>query len=264
MASPTGEMTFWDHLDALRGVLLRVAAVMFVAAVGAFIAMPWVFDRFIMGPWSPDFPLYALFDRLAASCGVELDGAAAFRGVEVVSLELASQFFIHMSASCWLALVVAFPIIIYLLWGFVAPGLYPQEKRGVRRVFVFGNLMFYIGVAVGYCLVIPLTVRFLADYRLSESIGAIVSLDSYMDNFFTLLILMGAVFELPVVAWFLGKAGVLTRGFFSRYRRHAIVALLIVSALITPTGDPFTLAVVFFPIYALWELSAALVPKEKH
>ena len=174
MASPTGEMTFWDHLDALRGVLLRVAAVMFVAAVGAFIAMPWVFDRFIMGPCSPDFPLYALFDRLAASCGVELDGAAAFRGVEVVSLELASQFFIHMSASCWLALVVAFPIIIYLLWGFVAPGLYPQEKRGVRRVFVFGNLMFYIGVAVGYCLVIPLTVRFLADYRLSESIGAIV------------------------------------------------------------------------------------------
>jgi len=261
--SDASEMTFWDHLDALRGVLLRVAAVVAVAAVGSFIVMPVVFDRFIMGPCSPDFPLYGLFDRLAEACGIELDGASGFRGVNVVSLELASQFFIHMSASCWLALVLSFPIIIYLLWGFVAPGLYPHEKRGIRRVFIFGNLMFYLGVAVGYCLVIPLTVRFLADYRLSESIGAVVSLDSYMDNFFTLLILMGAVFELPIIAWFLGKAGLLTRQFFGRYRRHAIVVLLIVAALITPTGDPFTLAVVFFPIYALWELSASLVPKAK-
>ena len=150
-----------------------------------------------------------------------------------------------------------------MLWGFVAPALSDHEKRGITRAFIFGNIMFYLGVAVGYFLVFPLALRFLADYRLSDAIRPIVSLDSYMDNFFTLLLMMGAVFELPLLAWLLGKMGILTRGFFGRYRRHAIVALLIVAALITPTGDPFTLFIVFIPIYALWEMSARLVPVDK-
>ena len=104
--------------------------------------------------------------------------------------------------------------------------------------------------------------RFLADYSLSDKIRTLVSLDSYMDNFFTLLLLMGAIFELPLLAWLLGKMGFLTRGFFSRYRRHAIVVLLIVAAAVTPTGDPFSLMAVFLPIYALWEFSRRLVPAE--
>ena len=120
--------------------------------------------------------------------------------------------------------------------------------------------MFYLGVTVGYFLVFPLAVRFLSTYQLSENIRPIVSLDSYMDNFFTLLLMMGAVFELPLLAWVLGKMGMLTRGFFSTYRRHAVVVLLIIAALITPTGDPFTLFIVFIPIYTLWEASARLVP----
>ncbi len=123
--------------------------------------------------------------------------------------------------------------------------------------------MFYLGVATGYFLVFPLAVRFLAGYQLSEAIRPIVSLDSYMDNFFMLLVMMGTVFELPLLAWLLGRIGVLTRSFFRRYRRHAIVVLLIVAAVITPTGDPFTLFLVFTPIYALWEIGARLVPAEK-
>lgn len=248
------EATFWDHLDALRGVLVRVVAVVAVLGIAAFVAMPWIFDHVIMAPCSPSFPVYAVFDRIAGQ--TTADGF----NVDVVSLELASQLFIHLSASCWIALIAAFPIVIYLLWGFVAPGLYEHERRGITRAFVFGNIMFYLGVAVGYFLIFPLTVRFLADYRLSDAIRPIVSLDSYMDNFFTLLLMMGAVFELPLLAWLLGKMGVLRRDFFGRYRRHAIVALLVVAALITPTGDPFTLFIVFIPIYALWEASARLVP----
>lgn len=251
------EMTFWDHLDDLRRVLFRVLAVVAVLGVGSFIAMPYIFNDIIMAPCSPDFPTYRIFDTIAGS-----DTASQF-SVDVVSLELASQFFIHMSASCWTAFVIGFPIIIYLLWGFVAPGLYEHERRGFTRGFLFGNIMFYLGMAVGYFLVFPLAVRFLADYRLSDSIRPVVSLDSYMDNFFTILLMMGAVFELPLLAWILGKTGLLTRSFFSRYRRHAIVALLIVAALITPTGDPFTLFLVFIPIYALWECSARLVPADK-
>ena len=168
---------------------------------------------------------------------------------------------IHMSSSLWAAFIVGFPIVVYLLWQFVAPGLYEKEKRGARIAFLFGNLMFYLGMAVGYFLVFPLAVRFLADYQLSTAIVQTVSLTSYMDAFYTLVLSMGIVFELPLVAWLLGKIGILHRDFFTTYRRHAIVALLIVAAVITPTGDVMTLAIVFFPIYTLWEASALLVPK---
>ena len=112
---------------------------------------------------------------------------------------------------------------------------------------------------MGYAFVFPIALRFLATYSLSSHITPVVSLDSYMDNFFTIVLLMGAVFELPLLAWLLGSIGLLHRSFFRRYRRHAIVALLVVAALITPTGDPFTLFAVFLPIYALWEFSAHLV-----
>lgn len=251
-----GEMTFWDHLDDLRHVLVRVVIVVVVLGIGSFIAMHWLFDNVIMAPCSPEFPTYVLFDRLAGQTGL----ATGDFDVDIVSLQLTSQIFIHLSASCWVSLIVGFPIILYLLWGFVAPALYEHEKRGIRKAFIFGNLMFYLGVATGYFLVFPLAVRFLADYTLSSAIRPVVSLDSYMDNFFTLLLMMGAVFELPLLAWVLGKMGLLHRDFFKKYRRHAIVALMIVAALITPTGDPFTLFLVFIPIYALWEGSARLVP----
>jgi len=253
------EASFWVHLDALRSVLLRVLFVVAVFGTVAFIAMPWVFDHVIMAPTYPDFPTYAFFDRAAAWFGADNQGGFS---VNIVSLELASQLFVHFSAACWTALIVAFPIVLYLLWGFVAPALYAHERKGIVKAFFFGNVMFYLGVATGYFLVFPLAVRFLADYQLSEVIHPVVSLDSYMDNFFTLLLMMGAVFELPLLAWFLGKAGLLTRSFFAKYRRHAVVALLIVAAIITPTGDPFTLFLVFIPVYALWELSARLVPPE--
>lgn len=164
-----------------------------------------------------------------------------------------------MSTSFWMAFVLCFPIVIYLMWSFVSPGLYENEKRGARRSFVFGNLMFFLGVAVGYFIVFPITLRFLANYHVSEMVPNQISLSSYIDTFLMLILVMGLIFELPLVAWLLGRIGLLKRDFFKRYRRHAIVILLIIAAVITPTGDPFTLMVVFLPIYLLYELSALLV-----
>lgn len=252
-------MTFWDHLDALRGVILRVLAVAAALAVAAFCVMPWFFDTVIMAPCRSDFPFYRLIDAIAGVSPLGFAPAGAF-DLHLVSLQLASQFYVHLSASCWTAIVAGFPVIIYILWSFISPALYEREKRGIRRAFLFGNIMFYAGVGVGYFLVFPLALRFLATYSLSADITPMISLDSYMDNFFTLILLMGAVFELPLVAWLLGKMGFLRRSFFSRYRRHAILGLLIAAGFITPTGDPFTLLAVFIPIYALWEFSARLVP----
>lgn len=258
------EMNFWDHVDELRGVLLRSGAVVLSAAVVLFIFMGDIFDAVILAPCRPEFPLYRLFDHLQGLGPFAPDVAGSDFHVDLINIRLASQFFIHMSTSCWLAVILSFPFIIYQLWGFISPALYPHERRNASAAFVWGNMMFYIGIAVGYFLVFPLTLRFLADYRLSDSIPNTITIESYMDNFLLLTLLMGCVFELPLLAWLLGKTGLLTRGFFNRYRRHAIVALLTVAAIITPTGDPFTLFVVFLPIFMLWEGSATLVPRDKH
>ena len=244
------ESSFWDHAEVLRGVLIRAVAVIAVLAVVFFAVMPRLFDSVVMAPCRPDFPLYSF---LGAEMGE----------VRLINIQLASQFFIHMSASLYLALVAGFPIVLSLLWGFVSPGLYPDEKRGASVALVGANLMFFAGVAVGYYLVFPLTLRFLADYQLSPLIPNQISLDSYMDNFLMVVLMMGIVFELPVAAWLLGRLGIVHRGLFTAYRRHAIVALLVLAAVITPTGDPFTLAVVFVPVYILWEISALLVPSIK-
>ena len=255
MSEGQGEMSFWGHLDELRKVLFKIAGVVILVSIVMFIAMPYVFDTVVLAPTHHDFPLYALFDAIMPP----EPGTPPF-DIDLININLASQLFIHLSMSGYTAAVICFPIIIYLLWGFISPGLYENERKNSRTAFLFGIIMFYLGIAVGYFLVFPLTLRFLATYQLSESIHNTLTLDSYMDNFLGICLIMGIVFELPLVAWLLGKFGILTRAFFSKYRRHAIVALLVAAALITPTGDPFTLMIVFIPIYSLWEFSAFIVP----
>ena len=228
------EMSFWEHLDDLRGVLIKIAVVLVIAAVALFIWMPDIFDRVILAPCSSDFALYRWIDRLAAT----IPGMSELGGdfhVDLINIQLASQLYIHLSTSFWLAVVLTFPIILYLLWTFIAPALYQNERRGVRRAFLFGVFMFYLGVAVGYFLVFPIILRFLADYHVSQLVPNQVSLDSYMDNFLMMVFFMGVVFELPLLCWLLGNIGVLHRDFFSKYRRHAIVALVVLAAIITPT-----------------------------
>ena len=254
------EMSFWDHIDALRSVLVRIIIVLVVVTIGLFCVMPIIFDKVILAPCHGDFVLYRLFERMTSSVPWLPQFTTGDFQVELINIKLASQFFIHMSSSFWLALVLTFPIVLYLLWTFVAPALYPHERRGVKTAFSIGCLMFFLGVAVGYFVVFPVTLRFLADYHVSQLVPNQISLDSYMDTFLMLIFVMGVIFELPLLAWLLGSLGVLHRGFFKTYRRHAVVALLALAAIITPTGDPFTLMVVFLPIYLLYEVSAFLVP----
>lgn len=257
------DMSFWDHVDALRSLLLKAGGVVLVLSVVFFAAMPWIFDNVILAPTHGDFILYRLFNRVTSLSLLMPDFSTEGFEVKLINIQLASQFFIHMSTSFWLAVVMSFPVIIALLWNFVSPALYPGEKRGVKRAFMIGNVMFFVGVAVGYFVVFPVTLRFLAEYQVSALVPNQISLDSYMDNFLVLIGVMGLVFELPLLAWLLGTLGVIDRDFFNRYRRHAIAVLLILAAVITPTGDPFTLMVVFLPIYGLWEGGAILVPRHK-
>ncbi|MBO4803558.1 MAG: twin-arginine translocase subunit TatC [Muribaculaceae bacterium] len=255
------EMSFWDHIDALRSVLVRIVVVLVVVTIGLFCVMPAIFDSIILAPCHGDFALYRLFQGITSSVSWLPQFSTEGFHVELINIKLASQFFIHMSTSFWLALVLMFPFVLYQLWTFVAPALYPNEKKGVKTAFCIGCLMFFLGVAVGYFIVFPVTLRFLADYHVSQMVPNQISLDSYMDTFLMLIFVMGIIFELPLLAWLLGVMGVLHRDFFRKYRRHAVVVLLALAAIITPTGDPFTLMIVFLPIYLLFEISAYLVPK---
>jgi sec-independent protein translocase protein TatC len=253
-------MTFWDHLDALRGVLFRIVGVVIGLAIAMFFVMRWFFDHIIMWPCRADFPLYSMLSFMQGDGDFLPNLSNTNFSVKVINISLGTQLMTHLSASLWLAFAFSFPIIIYLLWSFVSPGLYENERRGARKAFLFGNIMFYLGVLVGYFVVFPLALRFLSQYQLSPTIENTLTLDSYMDNFYGIILAMGIVFELPLVAWLLGRIGLLKRSFFKKYRRHAIVALTALAAFITPTSDIFTLAIVFAPLYALWELSAFLVP----
>lgn len=253
------EMSFWDHLDVLRSLIFKMLILVVAMMCLFFVLMPDIFDSVILAPCRGDFPLYTLFARITQQFPTLPQFNAEGWEVKLINIQLASQFFIHMSTSFWLGLIFSFPAVLYLMWKFVKPALYARERLGVKLAFSLGVLMFDMGLAVGYFVVFPVTLRFLADYQVSAMIPNQISLDSYMDTFLMLLFVMGLVFEMPLVAWVLSKIGLLTRGFFRRYRRHAVVVLLILAAVITPTGDPFTLMIVFIPLYLLYELSALIV-----
>lgn len=258
-------MSFWDHLEEFRWMLLRSIIALIVFTLAAFIVMPYIFDNYILAPSRSDFVLYTYLCKLTSSMPFIPDFCNQDFQIEIININLTSQFFKHMSTSFWLAILLTFPYLIFEIWKFVSPALYTNEKKNMRWVFVFGTCMFFLGCAFGYFLVFPVTFRFLAGYELSAFIQDTISLDSYMDNFITLIFMMGVAFQLPLVSWFLSQLGLINRSFFSLYRRHAVVVLLVVVAVITPSGDPFTLGVVFIPLYMLYELSAFFVkpaPKE--
>lgn len=252
-------MTFWDHLEDFRWTLIRSLGALIIFAIIGFAFMPYLYDKVVMAPTRSDFFLYQYICKISSVISILPDFCNKDFHVDIINIKLASQFFRHMTTSFWLALILTFPYLVFEVWRFISPALYQEEKKRMRWVFVFGTVMFFIGCTVGYSLVFPMTLRFLADYQLSESIINQISLDSYMDNFLMLIFVMGIVFELPLVAWLLSKLGFLNRSFFKKYRRHAIVGLLVAAAIITPSGDPFTLSVVFFPLYFLWELSSFFV-----
>ena len=253
------DLTFWDHLDVLRHALIRILVVWFILAVGYFAAMPYLFDKVVMAPCTDDFVFYELLRRIGETLHLHGDFFTEEFRVRLVNINLAAPFFIHMSTAFWMSVVTAAPYLFYEVWRFVSPALYPGEMRGVRKALCVGTVMFFVGVLLGYFMVWPLTLRFLSTYQLSTLIENQISLNSYIDNFMMLVLCMGLAFELPLVTWLLSLLGLVNRAFLRRYRRHAAVVIVILAAVITPTGDPFTLSVVAIPLYLLYELRILMV-----
>ncbi len=257
------ELTFWEHLDVLRWALVRIVVVWFILAIGFFIAMPSLFDTVILGPCHNNFIFYQFLRSMGEALNLTGDFFTQEFDIKLQNINLAAPFFVHLSTSFVLSLVVLAPYILWEIWLFIRPALYVNESRGVKKALLLGSVMFYIGVAVGYFVIYPMTLRFLSTYNLSPDIEILISLNSYIDNFMTLVLCMGLAFELPLVTWILSLLGIITRDTLREYRRHAFVVIVIVSAIITPTGDPFTLMAVTLPLYALYELSILMVKERK-
>ncbi len=254
-------LSFWEHLEELRWALFRVLIAVFVAFFGVFIVMPRIFDNFILGPTTSEFFLYKFF----ASTGGKLPflpnfSDAAF-AVDIININVASQFMTHISTSFWIALVLVFPFFIYQVWNFIRPALFDNEIRNIRLAFLLGTGMFYLGCAVGYCVIFPFTFRFLVEYQISSSIENQINLNSYINMFLSMIFVIGLIFELPLLAWVLSKLGLIYKETLQGVRRYAVVVLLVLAAFITPTSDPFTLSLIFVPLYLLYEFSILIVAK---
>lgn len=243
-------MTFWEHLDELRGCLVRIVIASLAAAVVAFCFKDILFS-IVLAPKESDFITYRLFERIV--------GHVDDFSVGLINVEIAQQFLTHMKVSFYIGFLVVSPYVIYALFGFIAPALYKNERRFATRAVVGGYLMFILGVLLNYFIIFPLTFRFLGTYQVSSDVVNMISLTSYISMLLTMCLIMGVVFELPILSWILAKMGILKAAPMKKYRRHAIVAILILAAIITPTGDAFTLTIVSLPIYLLYELSVLVV-----
>lgn len=238
-------LTFWDHLDVLRSSLMRMAVVVCVLAIAAFM-MKDVLFAIVLAPRSSDFVTYQLL------------GVEAFQ-ISLMNTGLTEQFMIHMRTAIYAGILLASPYILYELFRFVSPGLYQNERRYGLWIVGAAYVMFVVGTLINYFVIFPLTVRFLGTYQVSPDVANMLTLQSYIDTLLSMSLVMGIVFELPVVCGLLGRLGLITHRMMSAYRRHAVVAILVIAAIITPTTDVFTLFVVALPIYLLYELSIQIV-----
>lgn len=227
-------------------MLLRCIVVVALFAVLAFIFKDEVF-WVIFAPKSPDF-LPFIFGSSPE--------------VQLINTELTRQFVVHMMTSLYVGIIVAAPYIIFELYRFISPGLYENERRYTTPLVIASYFMFMMGILFCYFILFPITFRFLANYQVDTSIQNLISLESYIDTLVFLSLAMGIIFEIPILSWLLGRLGILHRQHMQQYRRHAIVIILIIAAIITPTSDAITLAIVSLPMYLLYEVSILLVPRK--
>jgi len=251
--SPEKEMSFWEHLEELRWHLVRAVAVLLALAIAAFVMRRFIFDVIILAPKEPDFISY----RALCALGKWLSTDALCIGaepLEIINIQMSGQFLVHIYVSMMVALVVAFPYLLWEIWSFIRPALLPKEKKYSKGVVVYSTLLFIIGMIFSYFLIVPLTINFFSSYQVSDSVNNSITLNSYISTVVSLSLATGLVFELPIVVFFLTKIGLLTPAFMKKSRKYVLVILLTIAAIITPP-DIFSQILVTIPLLGLYEIS---------
>ena len=259
------EMSFLEHLEELRWHIIRSVLAIFVCAILAFIFKDFIFDKIILRPKSPEFFTNRFLCELAQKLDLK-NLCINSVPLDIISVKMAGQFSMHILVSLITGLVVSFPIIFNEFWKFIAPALHSTEKRHARGAVFFSSLLFLMGVMFGYFLISPLTVHFLGSYSVSPEVENKINLISYVSTLTSVVLATGVIFELPVLVFFLTKIGLVTPTFMRKYRRHSLVAVLLLSAIITPP-DVFSQVLVAVPLVILYEISifisARIVRKQK-
>lgn len=253
-AKDPNEMSFLDHLEELRWHLIRSTFAIVIIACVAFVFSRFIFDNIIFGPSQMDFPTYRFFCRAATFLGLETDFCADKLPFTIQSRTMGGQFSADIWTAIWVGFIVGFPYVLYEMWKFISPGLHPNERKHSKGFILIASFLFFLGVLFGYYVVAPLSINFLGTYQVSEIVLNEFDLSSYISTVRTAVIACGILFELPIIIYFLTKVGLITPEIMKKYRKIALVIVLILSAVITPP-DVTSQIIVAVPVLILYQVS---------
>ena len=254
VAQDPNEMSFLDHLEELRWHLIRSTLAVVIIGCVAFVMRGFIFDTIIFGPKNLDFPTYRFFCNIATTFGIDSEFCGDKLPFTIQSRLMAGQFSAHIWTSIWAGVILGFPYILWELWRFISPGLHENERKHSRGFILIASLLFFIGVLFGYYVVAPLSINFLGTYQVSQEVTNEIDLASYIGTVRSAVIACGILFELPIVIYFLTKVGLVTPDILKKYRKIALVVVLILSAIITPP-DVTSQIVVAIPVLILYQIS---------
>ena len=253
------EMSFLDHLEDLRWHLIRATLAVVIAGGVAFLAKGFIFDVLLFGPSRADFFTYDILCRLSTAVGLSSEGGFCFEEMPfaIQSRTMGGQFSAHVWTAITAGFIISFPYVIYEFWRFVSPAMYTNERNTARGFIFISSLLFFMGVLFGYYLVTPLSINFLGKYQVSAQVLNEFDLGSYISLVRSSVLACGIIFELPIIIYFLTKIGVVTPEFLRKYRKYALVIVLILSAIITPP-DILSQIIVAIPVLILYEISIVI------
>lgn len=249
-------LPFGGHLDILRKMLFRILVVISICGVIIFYFKEWTFNL-LLAPRNDSFVTFQWIHYISTNLGYPLPIIA--HHIKLINTELSAQLMVHISISLYLSLLLSSPYIVYELFRFISPALYKSEKNMSVLILIFSYVLFLIGLIVNYFIIFPISFQFLSTYQVDKSVENTINLSSYISTFVNLSFAMGIIFLLPVISFFLAYLNIINKEILIRYRKHAFVVITIIAAIITPSTDIFTLAIVVLPMYLLYELSIWIV-----
>ncbi|MEQ9415583.1 MAG: twin-arginine translocase subunit TatC [Cyclobacteriaceae bacterium] len=259
------EMSFLDHLEELRWHIVRAISAIFIFMIAAFAFGPWIFENIVFAPARVDFVTFHYLCKVGQALNMVESLCVEFIPFKIQSRLMTGQFTMHLTASFVIGFIVAFPYVFWEIWKFVTPGLESSERNNSRWAVTAVSFLFLVGISFGYFIMSPLAVWFLSSYSISDMVSNEFDITSYVSTITMLVFGSGLLFQMPVVVFFLSKIGIVTPALMRQYRKHALVAILILGAIITPP-DPLSQSLISLPLYLLYEISiliSAMVVRKK-
>lgn len=254
------EMSFFEHLEALRWHLIRSAISVVVFTLVAFLNYDFIFGEIIMGPFRPDFWTYRMLCKLG-------DGFCVTKiNATIINTEVAGQFMLQINSSVLIGIILSIPYILWEIWRFIKPALLTKERRAASGFVFYASSLFVVGILFGYYVIAPESISFLASYSVSSTIHNQFTITSYLSMVATITLILGIVFELPILIYILASIGILSGTFMKKTRRYSVVILLIIGAIISPSPDFLTTMISTLPLFALYEIGivvASVVEKRR-